>query len=227
MTDHHDTPSPLFFLTVRGKPLAKTIEEARVLHNETAGSPQGVAAARALSDLSHLVHVPLDAKTECSDLLFLDIWSRIEGLNQFFSNPDVQKQGARLFKEKDATVWTPVPGVFGYTIPTPTAKTGRYVGIVRGKVKSRDAAREICNRLAGSINRARMKGILQHGMYYRLTMPNEPESLELLGLDLWNDAEGMTSYYQDGEDMKLFGDLFASAPETSVWKAAPGAWSEW
>ena len=32
-------------LTVRGTTVPKTLEEARVLHNQTAGSPQGIAAA--------------------------------------------------------------------------------------------------------------------------------------------------------------------------------------
>ena len=93
----NDVPS-IYLLTVRGKLSAKTNEEARIVHNETAGDPQGVAAARSLGDLSHLVHVPLDAGDASGELLILDLWTRVDGLNQFFSNPDVQKGVARNFK---------------------------------------------------------------------------------------------------------------------------------
>ena len=52
-----DTPHLVLF-TNNGKLLPTSEEEARQIHNATAGNPAGVAAAQALGDLSHLVYVP-------------------------------------------------------------------------------------------------------------------------------------------------------------------------
>src|SRR5581483_4828086 len=51
--------SNLFLLTVRGTLHDKA--KGRTTHDQTAGAPQGIAAARALGDLSHVVLTP------CSD----------------------------------------------------------------------------------------------------------------------------------------------------------------
>ena len=81
-------------LTVRGTLAPKTLEEARTLHNETAGSAQGIAAARALSDLSHTVYAPCAVAGDLSgaksnELLFIDFWQDPAGLQQFFCDPRV------------------------------------------------------------------------------------------------------------------------------------------
>jgi hypothetical protein len=44
MTKQIDWP---VLLTVRGRVLPETLEQMRVIHNQTAGSPPGIAAARA------------------------------------------------------------------------------------------------------------------------------------------------------------------------------------
>src|SRR5262249_17943600 len=65
-------------LVIRGTLNTPVLDEVRKIHNETAGNPQGVAAARSLGDLSHNVFVPLaDAATE---LLILDTWNNLDGL---------------------------------------------------------------------------------------------------------------------------------------------------
>src|SRR5262245_64645481 len=80
-------------LTVRGTLNPKTLEAARSLHNDTAGSPQGIAAARALGDLSHKVYAPCLRSSQSSaregELLFLDSWADPKGIMEFFSNPHV------------------------------------------------------------------------------------------------------------------------------------------
>src|SRR4051812_41217627 len=77
-------------LTIRGKRAVQDLDAARRLHNETAGSEQGIAACRALGDLSHKVYVAAggaaekfsDAKPD--ELFFMDVWKNPEGLQQFF-----------------------------------------------------------------------------------------------------------------------------------------------
>ncbi len=50
----------VYLLSIRGILALKTLEAARAVHNETAGAPANVAAARALGDLSHMVYVPME-----------------------------------------------------------------------------------------------------------------------------------------------------------------------
>ena len=53
--------------------------------------------------------------TRRPNLLFLDIWVDADGIGKFFAHPDVQAQGAQLFKSKDATVWMPAPSRICWT----------------------------------------------------------------------------------------------------------------
>jgi RNA polymerase sigma-70 factor (ECF subfamily) len=67
------TNESLVFLTVRGKLVPKTLEAACTVHNQTAGSPDGIAAARALGDLSQKVYAPVVGLGAGPDeLLFFD-----------------------------------------------------------------------------------------------------------------------------------------------------------
>src|SRR5690349_13604373 len=92
-------------LTVRGTTSAKSVEAARMIHNDTAGSEPGKAAARSLGDLTHKVFTAAAGAGEMSgakadELLFIDVWDDAAGIQQFFSNPEVQKQGRALFTNK-------------------------------------------------------------------------------------------------------------------------------
>ena len=74
-------------LTVLGKVKPTSVEATRELHNQTAGHPEGVAAAKSMGDMSHMTYMPLDAATNFKgDLLFLDIWNNLEGMQQFFGD---------------------------------------------------------------------------------------------------------------------------------------------
>lgn len=219
--------SGIILLAIRGKLTPKTIEEARVVHNETAGHPQGVAAARALGDLSHNVYVPLADETKATELLILDLWNDPAGLQKFFSNHEVQAQGARIFESKDPVVWVPSDDCISYRLPTPTGKNDRYVGILRGTVKSKNAAAEGFNALVkSSANAARMLGQVSHEVFYRMTPPGE-ESLEVFAVDTWMDAAGMGKFYADAGHMSPLMTALAGPPTTSTWKQAPGGWVEW
>src|SRR5436853_7306731 len=100
-------------LTVRGTLNPTTLDAARVLHNDTAGSAPGIAAARALGDLSHRVFAPVTEAApgvKPDELLFIDPWCDPQGIGQFFSNHEGQRQAGELFSAHDATGREPAPG---------------------------------------------------------------------------------------------------------------------
>ena len=91
----------LYLLTIRGTLSPVTLEEARKIHNQTAGDPAGVAAAKSLGDVSHMVYVPMPhaghTKTKgAGEFLIMDLWYSMEGLNTFFADKQVQQGGAML-----------------------------------------------------------------------------------------------------------------------------------
>src|SRR5258707_516672 len=92
-----------YLLSIRGTLSPDTLEAARALHNQTAGAPESVAAARALGDFSHMVYVPTgqQSASAAGEFLILDIWNNMEGLNTFFANPHVQGQAGQIFSERD------------------------------------------------------------------------------------------------------------------------------
>jgi quinol monooxygenase YgiN len=212
-------------LTVRGKAI-KSGDAQRTLHNDTAGSPQGVAAARALGDLSHKVYAPLGGDAKPEELLFLDVWIDATGIGKFFSSPEVQAPGAQLFSAKDATVWMPARGAYTYSLPAPRDRVDRFVGIVRGAIASPERAIEIFKANdAKGVGDARKRGQISHELFIRVGAPSEP--VELLGIDIWFDEAGMNAHYSDATHMHALGGAFTGKPAASTWKQAPGLWSEW
>jgi hypothetical protein len=217
----------LVFLTVRGTLVPRTLEAACKTHNETAGSPDGIAAARALGDLSHKVYAPvpgLGAKDD--ELLFFDWWKTAEGIGTFFSDPRVHGMASKLFSEREGVVWMPARGAFGFDLPAAAAKGERFVGVVRGEVTSPDHAIEIFRQvLAPKLSDARRRGQLSHQLFVKIPMPGESAKTEVLGVDLWCDPAGMNDHYGD---LAGYEKAFAGAPQTSVWQSAKGGvWSEW
>jgi len=219
-------------LTVRGTPLPKTLEEVRVIHNETAGSPPGIAAARSLGDLSHMVYAPLTggpgSASASHELLFLDVWVHPKGIMDFFANEQVVQQGTKLFSSREATVWMPAEGSYSYQLPAPRGKSDRYVGIVRGPIASASASSDIFRAAGiGGQQDARRRGLLSHQIFIKLNAPGDASPLELLGVDVWNDKQGMAEHYGDAKHMKALDGAFTGRPQTSTWEQAPGQWSEW
>src|SRR6185436_1434455 len=130
-----------FLFTVHGPLAAATLEGGRTAHNLAAGSDQGIAAARSFGDLSHAVYVPVDApKSGAGDLFIVDYWNSPEGIGRFFSDPQVQRGGTTVFKDREAVIWQSSPGLPRVILPAPYGKNDRFAGIVRGPVASREAA---------------------------------------------------------------------------------------
>jgi hypothetical protein len=215
----------LYRLTVQGT-IIGDYEQARQVHNQTAGNPESVAAARVLSDLSHMVYIPVNGPAD--QLFFLDQWTDLAGLGQFFANPQVEHSAGMLFSSREATVWTPAESYMTYHLPAPTGRNERYIGLIRGQVHSHERAREVYNRVtAETLGQARIAGHLAHEMYVKVTTPGEAESLELLGVDVWYDLEGMGRYYGDPVFSKRFDGVYTAPAATWVLHHPDGDWVEW
>ena len=219
------------FLTVRGNYTSPSLEACRGVHNETAGSAPGIAAARALGDLSHKVYSPMaspQSSAKDGEVLFIDWWQDIQGLMAFFQNETVQMQGVKLFTSRTATVWMPARGSFSYTLPAAAGKNERYVGMIRGPIASPEKSIEIFRKVDEKAQRtARARGLLSHELFIKLNPPGDSSPLELLGVDVWCDARGMGEHYSDPAEMAGLADAFSGAPDATVWQQAPGNWSEW
>jgi hypothetical protein len=219
-----NTPNPQFHLvTTRGALVAPNPDACRPVHNQTAGNPQGVEGAKSLSDLSHQVFVPLMGGK--NELLFMDTWYDPKGRKMFFSDPQVEQGGKAIFASYERTIWLPAQDILHYFVAAPYGQNERFLGLVRGTVKSRAEAVEVFNRSrAAGLNAARRAGSVWHQIYFRDSGEGSP-TLELLGVDLWTNGDQMMGYYEKFDnDM---GGAFNTAPEPSVWKRPAGDWVEW
>ncbi len=217
-------------LTVMGKVKPCSVADTCTLHNQTAGDPGGVAAAKSLGDMSHMTFMPLTAATNFTgDLLFMDIWNNVEGLNQFFSDPQVQGGADIMFASRDAVLWGRLDNFLHFQFPAPTGHNTRIIGLVRGFVKSLDEAEGIHNdAISKMVNRSRTAGIISHEFYVRMAAPGSPEALEVLGVDVWMNADSMMKHYMSPEFQQsgLY-KIFASKPASSTWVHPDGGWVEW
>jgi quinol monooxygenase YgiN len=221
--------STIYLLSIRGVLAPKTLEAARQVHNQTAGAPPNVAAAQSLGDMSHMVYVPMEHDSHHgNEFLILDQWNNLDGLNQFFANPQVQQQAGQIFSQRDPVVWMPAEGFTSYHSPAPFGRNDRIVGVVRGPIRSVDAARAAHNAIVEkSMNKARMRGDMSHEAYLRLAPPGSPEALEFFAVDVWYNPAGMGEQYEDPEFLAGFEQLFAGEPSASVWTHPAGDWVEW
>jgi quinol monooxygenase YgiN len=207
----------LYLLSIRGTLAHATLEAARAIHNQTAGAPESVAAARSLGDLSHMVYVPAG-----------QTWRSMEGLNTFFANPHVQEEAGQIFRSRDPLVWAPADGFTSYHFPAPHGQNERFIGVVRGMVHTRTAAQEQHNAIvAAHVATARQRGNLSHEAYFRLAAPDAPEALEFLAIDVWASASGMQQHYTDPAFLQAFDGFFVAEAATSIWQHPAGEWVEW
>ena len=224
---------PLYLLTIRGTLSPATLEAARKIHNETAGNPEGVAAAKSLGDVSHMVYIPMEhgehAKPKgAGELLIMDLWTSPDGLNTFFSDKHVQEGGAMIFSQRDPVVWAAAEGFTSFHIPAPFGKNDRIVTSVRGMVKSKEEAQKVHNAsTVKTLNKARKAGMLSHEAYFRLAAPGSPEALEFFAVDVWMSGEGLGDFYGDEEFMAGFNHLFAGEAVDANWIHPKGDWIEW
>jgi hypothetical protein len=222
-----DAGATAFMLTVRGKTTQASVEDARRLHNATAGAPPSVAAARSLGDLSHNVYTGSRGSGD-GEVLFVDFWNSQSGLGRFFSDPQVQAAADRLFTSRDPVVWAPAAefGEVSLTVPSGRAVAG--VGLLRTTVTSLEkAASAFGAYLAATVNQARRHGLVAHRVLTRVPNPGEQSAPEILAVDLWMDAAEMDRYYELGVGFDLLAPVQAGQPDTSTWESAPGDWVEW
>lgn len=223
----------VFLLTIRGTLSPATLDAARKVHNQTAGNPEGIAAAKSLGDVSHMVYVPAmhnghDKANGAGEFLIMDLWTSIEGLNTFFADQHVQEGGAMIFSERDPVVWAAAPGFTSYHIPAPFGMNDRFITTARATVKSVDEARKLHNAaVAKTVSKARAAGNLSHESYFRMAAPGSPEALEWLGVDVWMRPDDMMSLYEDLEFLEGFNHMFTAEADTAVWVHPKGDWTEW
>jgi hypothetical protein len=221
-------PTRLFLLTVRGTLHDKV--KGRTTHDQTAGAPQSIAGARALGDLSHVVFGPCaDAGpmggTTPDEVLFMDLWTNPQGIQDFFSNPQVGASADALFKNRMATVWTAAEGFSSLHLPPAHGHQKRYLGLLAGKVKSREQAAAAFNKSIGnSIGNARKLGFISRESFFKLDPTGK--SNDFLSVDVWGDLKGMGEYYRGEMTPELLGTL-TEAPMTSIWEQPATAWMEW
>ncbi len=217
-------------LTVMGKVIPTSIEATCELHNQTAGNPDGVAAAKYLGDMSHLTFMPTDAATNFKgDLMFMDIWNSVEGMQQFFSDKQVQAGAGMMFSSREAIVWSKLDNFLHFNFPAPFGKNTRVIGMVRGTVKSFEEAEAFHNAaIEATVKAGRANGIISHEFYVRMAAPGSAEALEVLGVDVWMDGEGMMKHYMSPEfqNSGLY-KMFADKPSSSTWVHPKGEWVEW
>lgn len=219
----------LYLLSIRGTLASPTLDAAREIHNSTAGAPANVAAAQSLGDVSHMVHVPMEkSENGAGEFLILDIWSSMDGLNQFFANPHVQEQAGQIFTTRDPVVWHAAEGFTSYHIPAPFGMNDRFITTVRGTIKSMEEACKLHNSsIAKTIGKARKAGNLSHEAYLRMAAPGSPEAMEFFAVDVWMRPDNMMEYYEDPEFLEGFDHMFTAEANTGVWVHPKGNWVEW
>jgi hypothetical protein len=220
-----DAGPDLYLLTVLGTPTTGSGAKSRDLHNATAGNPEGVAAAKALGDLSHNVFLP--AAADDTRLLFVDNWNSPTGLGQFFSDEQVLQGAAALWPEREAVLWMPAAGFGSYHLPVPSGATVASIGIMRAPVASYDAAAPAFHADSqAKINASRLSGLVAHELWVPAPMPGATPATEVLGVDYWLDVDQMNAWYAAASYDEV-GAVFTGAPETSTWLSAGPKWVEW
>jgi len=223
----------LYLLTIRGTLSPDTLEAARQVHNQTAGNPDGVAAAKSLGDVSHMVYVPMqhnghEKPSGAGEFLIMDLWYNMDGLNTFFADKQVQQGGDMIFSQRDPVLWAPAESFTTFHIPAPAGNNDRIIAIVRGTVNSVAEAKELHNTaMTRTISKARKFGMLSHQAYVRVAAPDSPEALEFLGVDVWMSGEGLGDYYGDEDFLAGFNHIFTSEAADSIWVRPQGDWTEW
>ena len=221
------SPEQIYLFTLFGT-RAHALEDMRPIHNRVAGAPEDVAAAKALSDLSHMVYTTVDEQSPA--FVIMDLWTDISGFNQFFTEPERQKRqvAGGLFTQQEPVLWEPAEGFFSYHLPAPTGHNDRFFGLLRGSVMSREQARLLVDQVRrADLHKARAAGHVSHEMYFRLAEPGAPESLELLAVDGWFDREGMLRYYEELDARLALDGLFTAPPSTWLLQHPAGEWIEW
>ena len=140
-------PAPTqFLLTVRGAAGAQDLEGGRARPTTRRPAPTRASPWRARSATSATPSTSRSSRRHpgAGELLIIDYWNSAEGLQTFFS----ERAGAagrhvRLQATARRCVWQGTPGLPRFSLPAPTGKNERYVGLARGPVASREGAEKI------------------------------------------------------------------------------------
>jgi quinol monooxygenase YgiN len=81
-----------FVVTVQGKLKISDPVQAKPVHDQIAEG--GRATAQSLGDTTHIVYLSLQ---DPSQFMAIDVWTNADGMQQFFSDPNVQKAFGSLF----------------------------------------------------------------------------------------------------------------------------------
>ncbi len=125
-------------------------------------------------------------------------------------------------------MWSRLEGFGASHLSLPAGRSIGAVGLLQAKVASVEQAADAFVAYAATmINAARTYGMVSHSLWVRVPNPGEAPVAELIGVDLWMDADRMNEYYELSLGFDHLGPVFAGAPDTSVWRSAPGDWVEW
>jgi hypothetical protein len=96
-----DATATTYLFTLRGKVNTPTVADARELHNKTAGSADGIAAARALGDLSHNVYTSAGNGAGSDEVLIIDYWNSPSGVRSVLRrSPSPGRRGASVHRAR-------------------------------------------------------------------------------------------------------------------------------
>jgi hypothetical protein len=238
--------------TTRGTLNPKTLEEARTLHNSfvTEGPQPGIEIARSLGDISHNLYTPAEGLRSLSgakpgELLFIDYWADLGGMETFFSNPFAQEAGDRLFSSREESEWMPARDAFTFHVPATAGTPARFVGMLRAPVRTAsDAIAAIGKLVSTNLGASRRLGQLSHSLFVRhaaviearpasngrrsagVSVAAPTESVEILAVDFWSTLEGLKEHYSDATVTRGLDEVLAGPRISSVWESVSG-FSEW
>ncbi len=238
--------------TTRGILNPKTLEEARTLHNSfvTEGPQPGIEIARSLGDISHNLYTPAGGLGSLSgakpgELLFIDYWTDLGGMETFFSNPFAQEAGDRLFSSREESEWMPARDAFTFHVPATAGTPARFVGMMRAPVGSaEDAIAALGKLVSTTLGAARRRGQLSHSLFVRradvmaarpasngrrsggesVAAPTEP--VEILAVDFWSTLEGLKEHYSASTATNGLDEVLARPLTVSIWEPVSG-FVEW
>ena len=223
-----DAGATTYLLTVRGTANAPTLDEARATHNATAGAPQSAAGARSLGDLCHNVFAPINKELDGTAAVHRSLEQPVRA-----RGTSSRTRMSRKPRDSCSPVATGSSGRVS-TVSAASPFRCRRVAQPVPSDSSRSRSRRSTTRPRRSPRtRGRRStplartGMVSHTTWLRLPNPGEPATNEIIGVDTWMDADRMNEYYDLSLGFDHFGPVFAGAPETSVWRTAPGEWVEW
>ncbi len=216
--------SPEYAVLVRGELFTQDLTEAQARHDMLAAG--GEADARAAGDLAHDVGLGsgLFSSTSSQSFLAVDRWDNLEGLTDFYANPDFAAGFAQLFsgppiieqfeRQHDFHSWGDLDSAEG---------TSRFVVVVRGRLAAATPeARQEAHDAAAIAGEEMVKaaGDVAHVAYLGLADP-----AEFLAFDVWNNGDNLMAVYSDPDFQASFTTLFATPPSLQIYRGSD--WHQW